>query len=87
MDEFRKREILRSSNNPVADYSELNYNPKMSDLIARFPPSQKGTCAGLWEKRTDVMHEDLPISEEDARNVVQTVSEFLDRHRRKAVLD
>ncbi len=24
MDELRKREILRSSNNPVADYSELN---------------------------------------------------------------
>jgi len=64
-----------------------NYSPKMSDLIARFPPSQKETYTGLWEKRNGVMHDDLPMSEKDARNVVQTVGEFLDRHRTKPVLD
>jgi hypothetical protein len=64
-----------------------NISPKMSDLIAGFPPSQKETYTVLWEKRNRVMHHDLGMSEEEARKLVQTVSEFLDRHKSKPGLD
>ena len=60
---------------------------KISDLIAQFPPSQKETYTSLWEKRNRVMHSDLEMSDEEARQVVQTVGEFLDRHKRRARLD
>lgn len=64
-----------------------NSGTKLPDLIARFPPSQKEIYKSLWEKRNRVMHSDLEMPEEEAREVVQTVGEFLDRHKRKAGLD
>ncbi|MGD1073776.1 MAG: hypothetical protein ABSB15_27000 [Bryobacteraceae bacterium] len=59
---------------------------KMPDLIAQFPPSQKAAYEGLWEKRNNVMHNDLEISELEAVKLVRTVAEFLDRHRPKGTL-
>lgn len=52
-------------------------DPKMQDLIYRFSPNEKEIYTTLWKGRNRVMHGDQNLSEEDAREVVDKVTEFL----------
>ncbi len=61
----------------------VNSHGRMQLVIEQLERSQGQNYSALWAKRNPVMHDDMPISEQEARDVVREVADFIERHKRK----
>jgi hypothetical protein len=59
----------------------------MGRVLAELPKGQNINYSALWGERDGVMHDDRPISDDDARTVVREVVRFIEANHGKFGLD